>query len=378
VLLGKYESTRFKSQPEGGGAPTGGGGLEGPEAVELLGMFPADAQAEVEAALSRAQGVASGVTLARYLVEAPPNICNPAHLADAARSCAALYPDTMSLKVLGRAECEALGMGCYLGVAECSELEPQFIHLTYKPAGEVKKRVALVGKGLTFDSGGYNLKVAGSMIEMMKFDMGGSGATLGAARIVGALAPAGVECHFIVAACENMIDGKGLRPGDILTASNGMTVEVNNTDAEGRLTLCDALVYAQDQVGAEAIVDSATLTGACMVALGNSMAGLFSPSDALAAELGDCAVEAGEKLWRLPLEDEYMEQLKSSVADMKNTGTRYGGSITAALYLKEFVDTENVEWAHIDMAGPVWDDKQGGATGFGAATLAQWVEKQGQ
>ena len=269
-------------------------------------------------------------------------------------------------------------MGCYLGVAECSALEPQFIHLTYRPAGEVKKRVALVGKGLTFDSGGYNLKVAGSMIEMMKFDMGGSAATLGAARIVGDLAPAGVECHFIVAACENMIDGKGLRPGDILTASNGMTVEVNNTDAEGRLTLCDALVYAQDQVGAEAIVDSATLTGACMVALGNGMAGLFSPSDAMAAGLREAAVQAGEKLWRLPLEDEYMEQLKSSVADMKNTGTRYGGSITAALYLKEFVDTKNVEWAHIDMAGPVWDDKQGGATGFGAATLAQWVQQQGQ
>ena len=140
----------------------------------------------------------------------------------------------------------------------------------------------------------------------------------------------------------------------------------------------DALVYAQDQVGAEAIVDSATLTGACMVALGNGMAGLFSPSDDMAAGLREAAVQAGEKLWRLPLEDEYMEQLKSSVADMKNTGTRYGGSITAALYLKEFVDTKNVEWAHIDMAGPVWDDKQGGATGFGAATLAQWVQQQGQ
>ena len=376
VLLGKYESTRFKSQPEGEGA--GGGAQEGPEAIELLGLFPAAAQGEVDAALVQARGVASGVTLARYLVEAPPNVCTPAHLADAARSCAELHPETMSLKVLGRAECEALGMGCYLGVAECSALEPQFIHLTYRPAGEVKKRVALVGKGLTFDSGGYNLKVAGSMIEMMKFDMGGSAATLGAARIVGDLAPAGVECHFIVAACENMIDGKGMRPGDILTASNGMTVEINNTDAEGRLTLCDALVYAQDQVGAEAIVDSATLTGACMVALGNDMAGLFSPSDAMADGLREAAEQAGEKLWRLPLEDAYMEQLKSSVADLKNTGTRYGGSITAALYLKEFIDTKNVEWAHVDMAGPVWDDKQGGATGFGAATLARWVQHQGQ
>ena len=194
---------------------------------------------------------------------------------------------------------------------------------------------------------------------------------LGAARALGGLAPAGVTCHFVVASCENMIGSRGLRPGDILTASNGKTIEVNNTDAEGRLTLADALQYAQ-KAGATRVVDIATLTGACMIALGTGMAGMWSPQDSLAASLSAAGAAAGEKLWRMPLEDAYWEQMSSPIADMKNTGMGKGGAITAALFLREFVE-KGVEWAHLDIAGPVWDEKAGGATGFGAATLAHWV-----
>ncbi|KAL4431101.1 hypothetical protein ABPG75_006357 [Micractinium tetrahymenae] len=364
LLGGAYESTRFKTKPN----------LSSLETVDLL--FGGAAAA---AAIERGRALALGALLTRYLVEAPPNVCTPTHLAEAAAKIAADASDVMKLEVLEKAECEKLGMGLYLGVAEASQEPPKFIHLTYTPKGEVKKKVAIVGKGLTFDSGGYNLKAgAGSMIEMMKFDMGGSGATLGAAKAVSLLKPEGVEVHFIVAACENMVDGRGLRPGDILVASNGKTVEVNNTDAEGRLTLADALLFAQNQCGAEAIVDIATLTGACMIALGDSVAGLFTPSDDMAAALSSAAKEAGEKVWRLPLEESYADQLKSSVADMKNTGTPLGAAITAALFLKEFVKTDKIQWSHIDIAGPAWRDKDGGATGYGAQLLAEWAAAQGR
>ncbi|KAL4421979.1 hypothetical protein ABPG77_011002 [Micractinium sp. CCAP 211/92] len=364
LLLGAYESTRFKTKPN----------LSSLETVDLL--FGGDAAA---AAIERGRALALGALLARYLVEAPPNVCTPTHLAEAAAKIAADASDVMKLEVLEKADCEKLGMGLFLGVAEASQEPPKFIHLTYTPKGEVKKKVAIVGKGLTFDSGGYNLKAgAGSMIEMMKFDMGGSGATLGAAKAVSLLKPEGVEVHFIVASCENMVDGRGLRPGDILVAANGKTVEVNNTDAEGRLTLADAMLFAQNQCGVEAIVDIATLTGACMIALGDSVAGLFTPSDEMAASLGAAAKEAGEKVWRMPMEEGYADQLKSSVADIKNTGTRLGGAITAALFLKEFVKTDKVQWSHIDIAGPAWRDKDGGATGFGAQLLAEWAAAQGR
>jgi len=207
----------------------------------------------------------------------------------------------------------------------------------------------------------------------MKFDMGGSAAVLGAAKALGQIKPAGVEVHFIVAACENMISGTGMRPGDIVTASNGKTIEVNNTDAEGRLTLADALVYACNQ-GVEKIVDIATLTGMCKVALGPSIAGVFTPSDDLAKEVMAASEVSGEKLWRLPLEESYWESMKSGIADMVNTGDRQGGAITAALFLKQFVD-EKVQWLHIDMSGPVRNYKNKTATGFGISTLVEWVLK---
>jgi leucyl aminopeptidase len=180
------------------------------------------------------------------------------------------------------------------------------------------------------------------------------------------------QVNFIVAACENMISGGGMRPGDILTASNGKTIEVNNTDAEGRLTLADALIYA-GHLKVDKIVDLATLTGACIIALGTDIGGMFTPSDALAEELSAASKKAGEKFWRMPMEEGYWEMMKSNIADMVNTGARAAGSITAALFLKQFVD-EKLPWAHLDIAGPVWKDKTGG-TGFAVTTLVEWVSK---
>ena len=212
------------------------------------------------------------------------------------------------------------------------------------------------------------------MIAMMKVDMGGAGAMFGAAKAIALLKP-DVEVHFITASTENMISGRAMHPGDILTASNGKTIEVNNTDAEGRLTLADALVFA-DKLGLDAMVDLATLTGACVVALGNSMAGLWSPDEDLSAAFVTAGKAAGEKLWPMPMEPSYFDGLKSVVADMKNTGPRPGGAITAALFLQEFV--EETPWAHIDLAGPVWTDSASGinpagATGFGVRTLVNWA-----
>jgi len=360
VRLALYADLRFRSEPEPQPLP---------ELVTLLGLPEGS-----EAALQSVDGLCSGVELARQLVAAPPNVATPAALADTAAAIAADHG--LELKVLERSDCEALGMGAYLGVAQGSDLPPKFIHLTYRPVGGATRRVALVGKGLTFDSGGYNLKVAGSQIEMMKYDMGGSAAVLGAMRAIAQIRPEGVEVHAIVASCENMISGGAMHPGDILTASNGKTIEINNTDAEGRLTLADALVYA-GKLEPDVIVDLATLTGACVIALGEEIAGLWSGSDTLAEALLSAGQAGGESFWRMPLRSSYKEGLKSAFADLKNTGPRPGGSITAALFLQDFVP-KDLPWAHLDIAGTVWSDKgrgldPAGATGFGVRTLVNWV-----
>jgi leucyl aminopeptidase len=341
--------------------------------VELLGLSDS-----AQAAVVTSHAVCSGVELARELVAAPPNVVTPAALADTAADIAREFG--LELKVLERSDCEALGMGSYLAVAQGSDLPPKFIHLTYRPAGAITRRLVLVGKGLTFDSGGYNLKTAGSQIEMMKYDMGGSAAVLGAMRAIAEIKPAGVEVHMIVAACENMISGGAIHPGAIVKASNGKTIEINNTDAEGRLTLADALVYAC-KLEPDAVVDLATLTGACVIALGEEIAGLWSPCDPLAQGLIEAGAQGGETLWRMPLRASYRAGLKSGLADMKNTGPRPGGSITAALFLQDFVAPE-VAWAHLDIAGTVWSDKgrgldPAGATGYGVRTLVNWVQAGG-
>ncbi|KAI5066015.1 hypothetical protein GOP47_0018639 [Adiantum capillus-veneris] len=360
VTLGLHEDLRFKSEKK---KPT-------LKSLEFLGF---GSGTSLEAKLQITQKICQGICLTRELVNAPPNVVTPDALADEALSLGSTFEDVLTVQILDEEKCRELKMGAYLGVAAASTTNPpKFIHIQYKPPNEVKSKLAIVGKGLTFDSGGYNLKAgAGSMIELMKFDMGGAGAALGAAKAIAAIRPLGVEVHFVVAACENMVSGTGMRPGDILTASNGKTIEVNNTDAEGRLTLADALVYSCKQ-GVHKIVDLATLTGACVVALGNDIAGMFTPSDDLAKELMDACGKAGEKLWRMPMEEGYWEMMKSGIADMVNTGGRAGGSITAALFLKQYVD-ENVQWAHLDIAGPVWNEKKKGATGFAVGTLVEWV-----
>lgn len=357
LTLALHQDQRFKSEPEN---------KLKLETVEILEM------GDCSEAIATAEKICSGVLLARELVAAPANAITPVTLAAAAEDLAREHG--LEAEILEREDCEKLGMGAYLSVGQASDLPSKFIHLTYKPEGTPRRKLAIVGKGVTFDSGGLNIKGSGSGIETMKMDMGGAGATLGAAKAIAQLQP-DVEVHFISAATENMISGRALHPGDIVTASNGKTIEINNTDAEGRLTLADALVFAE-KLGVDAIVDLATLTGACIVALGGKIAGLWSPDETLAAEIKTAAETAGEKFWAMPLEESYFEGMKSEIADMKNTGPRPGGSITAALFLKQFV--KETSWAHLDIAGPVWADKESGtnnsgATGFPVRTLVNWV-----
>ncbi len=360
--LASIKDLRFKSESK---VPT-------PiDEVELIGL---DGKA-TELALAEINPICEGVKFARELVSAPPNVLTPYQMAKEAEKLASEY--NLDLKILDKKECENQGMGAYLAVAKGSDLEPNFIHLKYTPETSAKK-IVLIGKGLTFDSGGYNLKVGASQIEKMKYDMGGSASVLGTARAIAELKPNNTEVHFIIAACENMINGSALHPGDIIKASNGKTIEVNNTDAEGRLTLADALVYAC-KLKPDAIVDLATLTGACVIALGDEIAGLWTDNDQLSEQLTKAAGKAGEGIWRMPMQDSYKSGIKSSIADLQNTGPRPGGSITAALFLKEFVNS-SIPWAHIDIAGTCWTEKDRditpkGATGYGVRTLVNWIKE---
>ena len=339
--------------------------------VELIGLD----ERQTTSAFAEVSPICEGVKFARELVNAPPNFLTPLQIAKEAEKLANDFD--LNLKILDKKNCEEEGMGAYLAVAKGSDLEPKFIHLKYAPK-DAKYKVVLIGKGLTFDSGGYNLKVGASQIEKMKYDMGGSASVLGAARAIAELKPHNIEVNFIVAACENMINGSALHPGDVVKASNGKTIEVNNTDAEGRLTLADALVYAC-KLQPNAIVDLATLTGACVIALGDEIAGLWTDNDQLSEQLTRAAGKAGEGIWRMPLQDSYKSGIKSSIADLQNTGPRPGGSITAALFLKEFVST-SIPWAHIDIAGTCWTEKDRdinpkGATGYGVRTLVNWIKE---
>jgi len=280
----------------------------------------------------------------------------------------------LKLRVYDRTECEKMGMGAFLGVAAGSEQPPKFIHLTYSPSGRARRKVAIVGKGVTFDSGGLDLKPADGMLRM-KNDMAGAAAVLAVMRALPSLRPS-VEVHAIVAATENMVSGKAQRPGDIVRAMNGVTIEIGNTDAEGRLTLADALAYTVARVKPTEIVDLATLTGACVVALGSLCAGLLTTSQPLADRLRAAADLVGERVWQLPLIDEYKDGLKSDVADINNVGPRGGGAINAAIFMREF--TGDVPWVHLDIAGPAFSDRDlplgpKGATGFGVRTLLAYL-----
>mmetsp|Transcript_16305 Transcript_16305/g.18297 ORF Transcript_16305/g.18297 Transcript_16305/m.18297 type:complete len:633 (-) Transcript_16305:80-1978(-) len=345
------------------------------QSLTLLAEDGPSSTKSMQDALDKGKKIATGIHMAKDIVNAPHNVLNSESLADTAKRLVGQSGGSLKCTILGKKECEERGMGAYLGVARASETEPQFIHITYTPPdGDVKKKVGVIGKGLLYDTGGYNIKTSG--MELMKFDCGGAAAVFGAARAIGALKPPGVECHFVVAACENMINEKAIVPSDILTASNGKTIEVLNTDAEGRLTLADALVYCDKELNCESIIELSTLTGACMVALGKSVCGVWTDDDDLWSELEDVSKTTGEKSWRMPMEKSYNEQLKSKVADMSNLGGRYGGSITAALFLQKFVSKKK-KFSHIDIAGPVWDDTTG-ATGFGTKLATEWVRRQGE
>jgi len=336
--------------------------------IELAGVDDA------AATLEQARAIARGVELARELGCLPPNVCNPAYLAERAKQLAERHPE-VQLEVLEREQLRELGMGALLAVGQGSSVPPRLIVLQYRNAGDEKPFV-LVGKGVTFDTGGMNLKPTGSM-EEMKYDMCGAAGVMGAFQAAVEMElPVNLVC--VVPTVENMPDGGGYRPSDVLTTYSGLTVEVLNTDAEGRLILCDALAYARKRFEPQAMVDAATLTGACVIALGKHATALFSADDKLADELLDAGNESLDRAWRMPLWDDYRNQLESAFADIANIGGKSAGAITAALFLSRF--TEGTRWAHLDVAGTAWDEgRKGYATGRPVPMLVQWLmDRAGQ
>jgi len=310
--------------------------------------------AAVQAGLVRGRAVAAGVGLAREMGNRPGNHCTPTYLANQAKKLGKDHG--LAVEVLDRKDVEKLGMGSFLAVAQGSDEPLRFIVARYQGAAKTQAPVVLVGKGITFDTGGISIKPAGEMDEM-KYDMGGAASVLGTLRAIAELKPK-LNLVVIVPSCENMPDARAVKPGDVVTSMSGQTIEILNTDAEGRLILCDALTYAE-RFKPAVVVDVATLTGACVVALGHHNSGLFSPDDALAADLLAASATALDPLWRMPLDEEYAEGLKSNFADMGNVGGRPGGAIMAALFLKKF--TSKYRWAHLDIAGTAW--KSGAAKG---------------
>ncbi|MDQ4419740.1 leucyl aminopeptidase [Sphingobium sp. DEHP117] len=317
--------------------------------------------------------VAEGVRFTRELVAEPANILYPESFVE---RCRALESAGVTLTVLDEADMAKLGMGALLGVAQGSVRTPRLLAMEWNGTGDAAATpLVLVGKGVTFDTGGISIKPAAGM-EDMKWDMGGAGAVAGTMRALAAR-KAKARVVGICGLVENMPDGNAQRPGDVVTSMSGQTIEVINTDAEGRLVLCDVITWAQQTYKPEALIDLATLTGAMIVSLGHEYAGLFSNDDGLADDLVAAGKASGDQLWRFPLGDAYDKQIDSPIADMKNTGGRFGGSITAAQFIKRFVD-EGVKWAHLDIAGMVWADKPGatwdkGATGYGVRLLDRLV-----
>ncbi|WP_240034335.1 leucyl aminopeptidase [Cardinium endosymbiont of Culicoides punctatus] len=364
IFLSTHYDERFKSQKDTK--------VTRLKSVHLLGALEDDKTIQV------AKEIVMGVNLAKELVNAPANYVTPSFLAKKAIEIAENHQ--LELHILEKEDCKRLGMGAYLSVTQGSDASPKFIHLCYKPksldANATFSKIALIGKGVTFDSGGLNLKIGASKIELMKHDMAGAAVMLGVAGVIGAIKP-NKEVHFIIAATENMINGSATKPGDVVTASNGKTIEIDNTDAEGRLTLADALVYAE-KLNVDAIVDLATLTGAMVVALGSKISGVFGTDQKLVDGLLSASPKTGEKIWQMPLEESYFEGMSSIVADMKNTGDKEqgAGSISAAMFLKQFV--KQTPWAHIDIAGTAWTTRpwfynQAGGTGFGVRLLVDWI-----
>ena len=360
AILGTYTFDRYKRD-------------KSDKVVEELRVLAADrgAAREIEAGARRGETFARATWFARDLVNAPANDVHPNHLADVAGEIA--REAGLGVEVFDRDACAEMGMGAFLGVAAGSVQPPRFIHLSYVPP-RPRKRIVVIGKGITFDAGGLDLKSAEGMLRM-KDDMSGAAAVLGVMRAL-PLLKAPVEVHGLIAATENMPSGSSFRPGDVLRAMNGTTIEIGNTDAEGRLTLADAICYARERIKPDEIIDLATLTGACVIALGPQCSGLLTNDNSLARRLLGAAESAGERVWQLPLIEEYREGLKSEVADINNVGQRGGGAITAALFLKEFAG--DTPWAHFDIAGPAFTERETplapkGGTGVAVRTLLAYL-----
>jgi leucyl aminopeptidase len=324
-------------------------------------------QKAVQQGLRQGEAVAAGMTLAREFGNRPGNVCTPTWLGQQAKKLGKQFD--LQVDVLDRKEIEKLGMGSFLAVAQGSEEPPRFIVARYDGAAKSQAPVVLVGKGITFDTGGISLKPGAEMDEM-KFDMCGAASVLGTLAAVASL-KARVNLVVLVPTCDNMPSGRAVKPGDVVTSMSGQTVEILNTDAEGRLILCDALTYAE-RFKPAVVVDVATLTGACVVALGHHHSGLFSADDAVAARMLAASQTALDPCWRMPLDEEYDEALKSNFADMANVGGRPGGAITAAMFLRRY--TAKYPWAHLDIAGTAWKSgSHKGATGRPVGLLTHFV-----
>jgi leucyl aminopeptidase len=328
--------------------------------------------AEVKAGFDKGVGLAKGIVLAKEWGNRPANFATPVLLADAAKELAKL--PNIKAEILGPKEVAKLGMGSFAAVAKGSDEPLRFIVLRYDGAGKTGAPIVLVGKGITFDTGGISIKPAAEMDEM-KFDMCGAASVLGTFRALAELKPV-INVVGLIPACENMPDGRSIKPGDVVTSMSGQTIEILNTDAEGRLVLCDALTYAE-RFKPRAVVDIATLTGACVVALGGVRSGLFSSDDALGQALMDAGESSLDLCWRMPLDDEYAEGLKTNFADVANVAGRAGGAVTAAKFLQRF--TSKFPWAHLDIAGTAWKSGAAkGSTGRPVALLVDYVLGQVQ
>ena len=323
--------------------------------------------AELETVVAQAAATASGIALTKTLGNLPGNVCTPTYLAEQAQALGKRHK--LKVKVLEKSDMEKLGMGSFLSVTHGSEQPPKLITVEYHGGDKQQKPVVLVGKGITFDTGGISLKPGADMDEM-KYDMSGAGSVLGTLEAIASM-KLPINVVGVIPTCENLPSGKATRPGDIVTSMSGQTIEILNTDAEGRLILCDALTYAA-KFKPECVIDIATLTGACVIALGNVVSGLMGNDDALADELQQAGDQAWDRVWRLPLHDDYQSQLDSNFADMQNIGGRPGGTITAACFLARF--TRDYRWAHLDIAGTAnKSGKDKGATGRPVALLTQFL-----
>jgi len=360
LLLGNYEFNKYKTNNS-----------DGNQVAKVIFASNKVKESTLKDETEFARVISESINLARDLVNEPPVYLTPSKLAEVASEVA--EEGNLKCEIFDYAEIERRGMNGLMAVSSGSEEPPRFIHLTYEPPRRSKRSIAVVGKGITFDSGGLCLKPADSM-RTMKMDMGGSAVVLGVMKAIAVLKPS-IRVHGLIASSENMTGAKAYKPDDVIRAYNGKTIEVINTDAEGRIVLSDALSYAVE-LKVDEIVDLATLTGACMVGLGGYTAGIMGNDQKLIDKIRNASDTVGEKTWQLPMDDELRDEIKSNVADIKNAGSRMGGAITAAMFLENFVG--DVPWAHIDIAGPAFLEKDSnwnpkGGTGFGVRTIIKYL-----